>query len=121
MREAPPTLDIVKVFEYVGGELPGYLKDHGWTPVRCPLHGGMSGSINVAANKFNCFGGCDLGKGHSDGDGYDLLREGEGIDLEAAREMAEEQGWTVDSGPARGPARRPRGTARKRPERPQRR
>lgn len=96
IHEAPPTLNIVSVYEFLGGELPVHLKANGWTPVRCLIHGGMSGSLNVAANKFHCFGGCDFGPGQSGGDAYDLLKLVEGYSLVEAKELAETQGWVVD-------------------------
>lgn len=120
-HEAPPTLDIVKVLEYLGAELPVHIKAHGWTPIRCPVHGGMSGSLNVSANKFHCFGGCQFDNNESGGDAYDLLKLVEGYSLVEAKELAETQGWIVD-GPdvgrvlARKPTRT-RHTARDRPDR----
>lgn len=121
MRDPVPELDILRVFEYVGGEPPAHIKTHGWTPVRCPVHGGGSGSLNQALNKFHCFGGCDFGHGQNGGDGYDLLRVMEGMELAEAKELAESQGWVV-SGPEVGRvlARKPtrtRHTERGRPER----
>lgn len=121
IRDPVPELDIVKVFEYLGGELPPHIKTHGWTPVRCPVHGGGSGSLNQAANKFHCFGGCDFGPGQNGGDGYDLLRVIEGMELAEAKELAESQGWVVDApGGGRVLARKPNRTRhadRGRPER----
>jgi hypothetical protein len=121
VRESPPELDILRVWEYLGGELPPHVKTHGWTPVRCIVHGGGSGSINASANKFHCFGGCDFGPGKNGGDGYDLLRVIEGIELAQAKELAESQGWVVDAAPVgRVLARKPTRTRhadRARPER----
>lgn len=119
IRDEVPELDIIAVFEYLGGEIPGHIKTHGWTPVKCPVHGGGSGSINQSANKFHCFGGCDFGPGQNGGDGYDLLRLLEGIELSEAKELAEERGWVVGGGPGRrGPARK--STRPKRPDRSER-
>lgn len=96
-----PRLDILRVFEYLGGEAPAYVKSHAWTPVRCVVHGGMSASIHAEAQKYYCFG-CD-----AHGDAYDLLRLVEGIELAEARELAEERGWVVGDGrPVKGPPRR---------------
>lgn len=115
LRDPIPELDILKIFEHIGGQLPANLKTHGWTPVRCPIHGGFSGSINPKAGKYHCFG-CD-----AHGDGYDLLEAAENIPLATAKEMAEEQGWLANTGPVKGPPRRPTAGARRPPARPERR
>src|SRR5690606_15019537 len=102
-REEIPTLDILKTWEYVGGELPLHIKPHGWTPARCPVHGGFSASINQAANKWYCFG-CE-----ARGDGLDLIMEVEGVSLAEARERATESGLVAGGdGGRRGLARKPR-------------
>jgi phage/plasmid primase-like uncharacterized protein len=102
-REEIPTLDILKTWEYVGGELPLHIKPHGWTPARCPVHGGFSASINQAANKWYCFG-CE-----ARGDGLDLIMEVEGVSLAEARERASESGLVVGGdGARRGLGRKPR-------------
>jgi phage/plasmid primase-like uncharacterized protein len=102
-REEIPTLDILRTWEYVGGELPLHVKPHGWTPARCPVHGGFSASINPAANKWYCFG-CE-----ARGDGLDLIMEVEGVSLAEARERATESGLVAGGdGGRRGLARKPR-------------
>src|SRR5690606_27400162 len=99
-REGIPTLDILKTWEYVGGELPLHIKPHGWTPARCPVHGGFSASINQAANKGYCFG-CE-----ARGDGLDLIMEVEGVSLAEARERATESGLVAGGGDVRNGLRR---------------
>lgn len=100
--------DILRVYEYLGGQLPGHIKTSGWTPIRCIVHDGFSGSINPSLQKFYCFG-CD-----ARGDGYDLLLLVEGIALNEARELAEQQGWLAASGgrAVKGPPRKSRHPAR---------
>lgn len=120
MRSEPvPELDIIRVLEYLGVDIPVHIKTHGWTPIHCPVHGGGSGSLNQSANKFHCFGGCDFGNNHNGGDSYDLLNVMEGMSLAEAKELGEQQGWVVDGvGRGGGLAKKPRNT--KRPDRTQR-
>lgn len=115
MRDEIERLDILRVFEFLGGEMPGHIKTHGWTEVRCLVHGGVSGSINPSIQKIWCFG-CDF-----HGDAYDLLQEVGGYSLAESRDLAEQNGWAVssDGRVPRGPARRPYASAR-RPERAER-
>lgn len=126
-RDPVPELDILAVFEFLGGEPPHHIKTHGWTPVRCLIHGGNSASIHITANKYNCFGGCDF-DGETHGDAYDLLNLVEGLSLAEAKALGEERGWIVGADLGRGhaglvpkPHRTQRPDRAQRGRRPQRR
>jgi DNA primase len=116
-RDPIPTLDIVRTMEYLGAELPLHIKPHGWTQMRCPIHGGVSCSINPSINRFYCFG-CEAKV-----DGLDLIQAMMGVGLVEAREVATEAGLTTgnDDGRRRGLARKPRVAKRSERRAPERR
>jgi DNA primase len=85
----------------------------GWHAIRCPFHDdrAASASYNPTEQRFRCHA-CDLG-----GDGYDLIRQVEGVGFQGARiraaEMCGSEFVAVDQPPQRSKltARRTTGRA----------